>query len=98
MPPMILNVWFTILLILVMAAFIAALIYIVITLVQIKRTARQAELVLQKINNDLDVLNKVSGKVADITEKFSAPVISVFSALFHIVSSIVKKNKRRSED
>ena len=95
---MILNVWFTILLVLVMAAFVAALIYVIVALVQIKRTARQAELVLQKINDDLAVVNKVSVKVADITEKVSAPVISVFSALYYIISSISKKNKRRLED
>jgi glycerate kinase len=95
---MILNVWFTVLLALVMTALIAALVYIIIALIQIRKTARQAELVLQKVNDDLAVVNKVSGKVADITEKVSAPVISVISALYYIVSSVVKKNKRRPED
>ncbi|MDR2192320.1 MAG: hypothetical protein LBO62_05540, partial [Endomicrobium sp.] len=59
---------------------------------------RQAELVLQKINGDIDMVNKVSGKVAEITGKVSAPVLSLFSALYYIVSSIVKKNKKRLED
>jgi hypothetical protein len=81
-----------------MISLIAVSAYLIVVLIQIKKTAREAEMVLQKVNVELAVVNKVSGKVADITDKVSAPVLSVISALVYIVSGVVKKKKKCGEE
>jgi hypothetical protein len=55
----------------------------------------ELESAMCKLSTELDIISKVSGKVVSITEKLASPVVSAFSFLFHIVSSI---NKRRKTD
>jgi uncharacterized protein YoxC len=95
---MILNLWFTIALVLTMLSLIAVSIYLITALVQIKKTAKEAEMVLQKINVELAVVNKVSGKVSDIADKVSAPLLSAVSVLAYIISGIAKKKKKCVEE
>ena len=53
----------------------------------------ELESAMRKLSTELDIVSKVSGKVVSITEKLASPVVSAFSFLFHIVSSINKRKK-----
>jgi hypothetical protein len=64
-------------------------------LIQIKKTSKEAEDALKKINTELDHINKISGKVADITEKISSPLTSAASILFYVISGIKERRKNR---
>jgi uncharacterized protein YoxC len=68
-------------------------VYLVSVLIQIKKTAIELESAMRELSSELDIVNKVSGKVVSITEKLASPVVSAFSFLFHIVSSINKRKK-----
>ncbi|MDR2617052.1 MAG: hypothetical protein LBC22_04525, partial [Endomicrobium sp.] len=66
----------------------------VLTLIKIRKAAVEIEVAATKINVELDLINKVSYKVASITEKVSYPVVSMISLFFYAVSSINKKKKQ----
>jgi hypothetical protein len=79
-------------------SIVAGTIYFIITLIQIKKTARELENVMQGISVELDILTKISGKGALIIEKLSSPIISIVSVLFYVLSFINKrKNKCKGE-
>ena len=86
---------FIICLIIVTAAVVACAVYLIVTLIQIKKASKEMEEALRKVNTELDYVNKVSGKVADITEKISSPIISAASVLFYAVSAIKERRKNR---
>ena len=94
------SVWLTVCFLLVTAAVILVAVYLVITLWQIKNTAKVMEHTLLKVNGELDTVGKVSDKVLDITGKLSNPLISAGSVLFYILSNIRsrKKNRRKEEE
>jgi hypothetical protein len=68
--------------------------YLVFVLVKISKTALEIEVAISKVNTELDLVNKVSCKVASITEKVSNPVVSMISLLFYVISNINKKKKQ----
>ncbi|MDR1523342.1 MAG: hypothetical protein LBS29_05275 [Endomicrobium sp.] len=72
---------------------VIGVVYFILALAQIKKTAIEIEMAAKKINIELDLVNKVSCKVASISEKMSSPVASIISLLFYAVSSINKKKK-----
>jgi len=63
-----------------------------------KKTAREAEQVLAKVNADLEVVNKVTTKVAEVTDKISSPMIAAASAIFYVITAIKKKRKGCGEE
>ncbi|MCA6071916.1 MAG: hypothetical protein LE168_06140 [Endomicrobium sp.] len=77
----------------VAVSVVVGVVYLVSALIQIKKTAIELESAMRKLSNELDIVNKVSGRVVSITEKLASPVVSAFSFLFHIVSSINKRKK-----
>ena len=66
-------------------------IYMIITLVQIKKTAREVENTVKKINIELDFINRTSSKFTSICRRFSSLFTSVSSILFYALSKIIKK-------
>ncbi|MDR1418448.1 MAG: hypothetical protein LBI80_04770 [Endomicrobium sp.] len=74
-------------------SIVVGVIYFILTLVQVRKTALEIEIAVSKVNTELDLVNKLSCKVASITEKVSSPVVSMISLLFYVISSINKKNK-----
>jgi uncharacterized protein YoxC len=74
-------------------------IYLIITLIQVKKTTRELESIVRKINTELDTVNKLSGKITSIIEKLSSPILSAVSVFFYVLSGITKrKNKCREEE
>lgn len=90
------NSWIIICIVLSTIALIAVAVYLIIALLQIRRTAKEMEESLKRVNTELDMLNKVSGKVLSMTEKISSPLMSAFSVLFYIFSG--NKSKRKNAD
>ncbi|MCA6069853.1 MAG: hypothetical protein LE180_01850 [Endomicrobium sp.] len=79
----------------VAVSVVVGAVYLVSALIQVKKTAIELESAMRKLSTKLDIVSKVSDKVVSIKEKLASPVVSAFSLLFHIVSSI---NKRRKTD
>jgi len=88
---MIINLWFTIALIIVMIAFVAMAVCWVVALAFVIKAAKEAGDALEKVN-------KVSGKIADITDRMSSPLMSAVSVAGYVLSSIAKKKRRCRED
>jgi uncharacterized protein YoxC len=74
---------------------VAGTIYFIITLIQIKKTAKELENVMQGISAELDIPAKISSKGALIIEKLSSPIISIVSVLFYVLSCINKRKNIR---
>ncbi|MCL1972827.1 MAG: DUF948 domain-containing protein [Endomicrobia bacterium] len=85
------SIWLIICLILATASIVAVAVYLIIVLIQLKKTTKEMEVTLSKVNSELDMINKVSGKVVNITEKLSNPFISAGAVLYYIFSSFKKK-------
>ncbi|MCL2334845.1 MAG: hypothetical protein FWC57_02155 [Endomicrobia bacterium] len=85
-------------LILLTAAALACAVYLILALIQIKRASKELEEALKKVNTELEYVNKISGKVADITDKISSPVMSAASLLFYAISGIKERRKNRRKE
>ena len=79
--------------VLITAVAVACAVYLILALIQMRKTAKEMESALKKVNHELELVNKVSDTVADIGEKFSAPVISALSAVFYILTGLKSKKK-----
>lgn len=88
-----LNVWIIVSLILLVIAAIFVAVYLILTLIQIKKTAREMEETFQRLNIELGTVNRISEKVSDFADKLSAPVISGLSLLMFILN----RSKRKKE-
>ncbi|MDR3281454.1 MAG: hypothetical protein LBS78_00265 [Endomicrobium sp.] len=69
---------------------VLGVICLIITLVQIKKTMREFEGMIKKINNVVCIINKFYCGIVSLTKKLSSPFISVASVLFHTLSKIIK--------
>jgi hypothetical protein len=74
-------------------SLVVGVVYFILTLVQIRKTALKIEVAINRVNIELDLVNKISCKVASITERVSTPIVSMISLLFYAISGINKKNK-----
>ena len=92
------NIWMTICLFLATASSVAVAVYLIFTLIQLKKTAKEMEETFSKINKDLEVFNKVSGTIAGITEKFSSPLLSVGAAVYYFFSAFTGKKKNGGKE
>ncbi|MEN3013328.1 MAG: DUF948 domain-containing protein [Endomicrobiia bacterium] len=62
-----------------LAGFIILVVYSVYTLIQIKKTAKEAEFVLQKINKNLENVTNISNEFKKVVSSF-VPIILSFTA------------------
>jgi uncharacterized protein YoxC len=74
------------------------IVFLIITLVRVRKTAVEFEKALHKLNSELDVVSRVSSKVVSLTEKIPSPVISAVSLIFYALSSVNKRKKRTGEE
>ncbi len=85
------NTFITILLSLVTIGFIVLVFYAVITLIQIKQTAKEVQETLKKVNLQLDNMNKIISIVSSITSSIPPVLLPVISFLGGSIGLIVKK-------
>ena len=76
-----LNTTIIICIILFTLTVVVTAIFLIRTLIQVKKTAGELEDALQKVNKEMDVISDISGKVANITKNLSSPVVAAVSAL-----------------
>jgi uncharacterized protein YoxC len=86
---------FIIIVVLIGISVVAATIFLIIALIYIKRTVKEFENTIRKINADLDFINKIPNGFASIRGKLLSLVISVFSILYYTISGIIKSKKGR---
>ena len=87
------KIWLIICLVLATVSIAAVSVYLIIVLIQIKKTVKELEGTLFRVNGELDSVNKLSKKVFDFTEKLSSPLISAGTVLYHVFASFNKKKK-----
>jgi len=87
----------TIVVFLIGMSIIVGTIYLIITLVQIRKTAREVENTVKKVNIELDFVNRTSNKFMLICGKFSSLLTSVSSILFYAFSKIIKNKRGENE-
>ncbi|MDR1474859.1 MAG: hypothetical protein LBS38_04195 [Endomicrobium sp.] len=73
-------------------------VFLIIALLKVRRAAIELEKALHKLNSELDVVRRVSSKVASLTEKISSPVVSAVSLIFYALSSVNKRKKQTEEE
>ncbi|MDR2399385.1 MAG: hypothetical protein LBD61_03005 [Endomicrobium sp.] len=73
-------------------------VFLIIALLKVRRAAIELEKALHKLNSELDVVRRVSSKVASLTEKISSPVVSAVSLIFYALSSVNKRRKQTEEE
>ncbi|MCS7231102.1 MAG: hypothetical protein RMJ67_03060 [Elusimicrobiota bacterium] len=61
--------------------FLVLVIYSVLTLIQIKKTAKEAELVLQKINKNLENITGIGVEVRKVISSSIPLMISIFAGI-----------------
>jgi uncharacterized protein YoxC len=81
------------------AASIAAVaVYLIFALRQLTKAAKEIEEAASKVNHDIDVFNKISGKAAAVTEKLAAPLISAGMVIYYVFSAFRKRKNGSKEE
>lgn len=91
------NIVITVSVIIIALAILVALFFLISTLIQVQRTARQAELVLNKINNDINVIGSIVEDVSYFTQKLSSPVIKIGAVVGGLVSMFIKRHHKKDD-
>jgi hypothetical protein len=79
-------------------AIIVAVVFLVRTLLQVARTAHEAEILLKGINTEVSTLMKISDKISNLMEAFSSPWMKAGTLITSIISSMLTSKKRASRD
>jgi uncharacterized protein YoxC len=81
------KVFIVISIVLFLSAFIVLVVYTILTLLQIRNTAKEAEIVLKKLNENLENITDISNKVTSGINTLIPIIASLTTITF---SSIVK--------
>jgi uncharacterized protein YoxC len=73
-------------------------VFLINAFIKVRKAAIELEKALHKLNFELDVVSRVSSKVASLTEKISSPVVSAVSLIFYALSSVNKRKKQTEEE
>jgi uncharacterized membrane protein len=80
--------------VLITFSVVAVTVFLILTLIGVRKTVIKFESVIKKISGELDVFDKVSAKVISmIGRKSSSLVISGISFLFYAFLSVSKRKK-----
>lgn len=70
-----------------LVTFIVFVTFSILTLLQIKRTAKEIEIVMKRINQQLESVNNITSKIISIV-----PVgISILSSIFGSITGLLKR-------
>lgn len=70
-------------------AVVAAVVYLILTLIQIRRTARQVELLLRSVNHDVNTIGRITGNISSLVEHLTFPWVWAGSWVAGIVSVLM---------
>jgi hypothetical protein len=76
-------------------AITVAVIFLVKTLIQVERTARQAETLLKGVNTEVSTVLNISEKVSGLLEAFSSPWVKIGTIASGVISSMLASSKKR---
>lgn len=79
-------------------AVIVATVFLVRTLIQIRRTAREAEQLLHNLNREIDVVARLTGALAGLADKLSSPWLRAGTWIGGLASAFIKKHRRSSAE
>ena len=77
----------------VTCAIIVAVVYLVQTLVSIKKTSDEMEVLLKSINHEVDMVINITGKVQGFISRVTAPWKKAGGGLGSIISSFIRYKK-----
>ncbi len=80
----------------VAVAVLVAAVYLVVTLNQLRKTARQAEELIANLNRELASVSKVTGFVSSLVERFTTPWFKAGSWLASAVASYVMNRSQKN--
>ena len=76
-------------------SFVLLCAYAIIPLIQLTKTAKEAEETAKKLNCELDAVNSISQSIISAGKKISAPLISAGSLAAYLLKAFLKnKNKQ----
>ena len=84
--------------VLVTAAVLVISVFLVMMLIQARRTAHEAEALLKNLNEEMAVIQQIIGVVSSISEKFNSPVFKIGAFAAKFVTSMLKKRKCNEDD
>ena len=80
------------------AAVIVAVIFLVKTLIQVDKAAREAEILLKGVNTEVSTVLNITDKISNILEALSSPWMKAGTFASRIISSMLMPSKRSSRD
>jgi hypothetical protein len=70
---------------------IVVAIFLIRTLLQMYRTAQQAEMLLRGVNEEVEHFKQLAGNIFSFADKFTSPWFKAGSWLFSIAAAAIKK-------
>ncbi|MCA6085744.1 hypothetical protein [Candidatus Endomicrobiellum agilis] len=80
---------------LISLCIVAATVFLALVLIRIRKAVIEFENTIRKATGRLNIVNKVSGKVASIGWRLSSLVISAISFLFYVFLNVNKKKDKK---
>jgi hypothetical protein len=78
----------------VTVALVVAVIFLISTLSQIRRTARQAEILLLNLNQEMNLVSRITNSISSFFDVFSSPWVKAGSWAAGIFSAFQAKRKK----
>ncbi|MCB4790381.1 MAG: hypothetical protein LHV68_00675 [Elusimicrobia bacterium] len=73
-------------------------VFLVIMLIQARRTAHEAEALLKNLNEEMAVIKKITGVFSSIFGKFNSPIFKVASWVAALATMAFRKRNSEQED
>jgi uncharacterized protein YoxC len=80
---------------LISLCIVVATVFLALVLIRIRKAVIEFENTIRKATGRLNIVNKVSGKVASIGWRLSSLVISAISFLFYVFLNVNKKKDKK---
>lgn len=79
-------------------AILVAIVFLVRALVQIRRTARQAEILLNNLNQEMNLVGRITDTISSFVDMFTSPWVKVGSWVAGIASALHTKHKKEAKE
>ena len=76
-------------------AFVIAVIFLAVALIQVKRTATQAEKLLGGLNKDISEVGKIASNFMSLSQGLLSPSAKIGSWLMGALYALITKNKKK---
>lgn len=80
--------------IVVTLAIVVAIVFVIRTLLQVQRTAREAEMLIKNLNEEISTVLRITGNISAFVDRLSSPWVRVGS-WFTGIASMFFRNRRK---